>query len=136
MTAISPVVASILTEAVEAELGSGIASDYAPAITKIGEALTERAYLATDHLISLATNELGLGEDEAREYIERTGLPVRPKPEPVVEEVPEAPAVDVEDLSDADRIRLLEEGQRKQGESLGKLLELADKIGTHLGLND
>lgn len=131
----STVISGIIESVVASELGSDTVENYAPAIAKVSEALTEKAYDATDELISIAVNQLGVSEDDARHYITQSGLPVRPLPEPeavVVEE----PAVEVEELSDTDRIRLLEEGQRKQGESLGKLLELADKIGTHLGLND
>ena len=133
----STVISGIIESVVASELGSDTVENYAPAIAKVSEALTEKAYDATDELISIAVNQLGVSEDDARHYITQSGLPVRPLPEPepvVEEEIPAA--VEVEELSDTDRIRLLEEGQRKQGESLGKLLELADKIGTHLGLND
>jgi hypothetical protein len=131
----STIISDTITAVVEQEIGYSEAEQYSHVIAKVSEGLTKKAYEATDVLIHTAVHELGVSEDVARQYIEQSGLPVRPLPEPEPVVV-EAPAVEAEQLSDTDRIRLLEEGQRKQGESLGKLLELADKIGTHLGLND
>lgn len=143
-TMTSTVITDTITSVVVAELGADVASQYAPAIEKISEALTEQAYQASDRLIETAAEELDYSEDTARDFIERViGLPVRPKPEPVVEEPTDEdfPSVDmsgqsVESLSDTDRIRLLEEGQATLNRGMTALLDLANKVKSHLGIDD
>jgi hypothetical protein len=131
----STVISDTITSVVVEELGESVASQYAPAIEKISAALTEQAYTSTDRLIEFAVQETGYDEDTLRGFIENSGLPVRPKPEPVVEDEPiEYPVVDP--ASDSGRIHLLEEGQAKINEALGSLIGLAQKVSKHLGLDD
>jgi len=122
------VISNIVTSVVAEELGTDTVEQYAAAIEKVSASLTQAAYDATDHLISIAVNDLGISEDEARHHIESTGLPVRPAPEPEVED--EEAAVDVEDLDLDDRVRKLESGQALILEGLNRLTALAEK---HLG---
>lgn len=124
-----------ITAVVTEELGEST-SYYAEAIEKVTAALTEREHTIVEEIVEKADEFYGSGYGEkAEELLSEAGLAVRPAPEPEPVVV-EASAADTSDLSDTDRIALLEEGQRKQSESIGKLLELADKIGTHLGLNN
>lgn len=103
-----------------------IESNYAEHITTAETALLEREWSVTDQLSAIALRETEFNEEQLNELFEQVGLSVRPKPEPVVEELP-AP---VEGLSDSERIGNLEANMEKIIKSLGVLTMLA---GKHLG---
>lgn len=129
---------STVTVVVSAELGMSAASSYAPAITKVSEALEAREYDIVDAIAEVANERYGVSKREVATILHEVGLAERPAPVVVPEPVAEADedeAVTADDvakgkLSKSERIAKLEEGQASILSAIGKLTELAQR---HLG---
>jgi len=129
---------STVSVVVASELGMDAQSSYAPAISKVSEALEAREYDIVDAIAEVANERYGVSKREVATILHEAGLAERPAPvvvpEPVFESEEEdtVTAGDVASgkLSKGERIAKLEEGQAAILSAIGKLTELANR---HLG---
>lgn len=130
-------ISTTISSVVEAELGGTSASYYAPAVTKVTEALAEREYDIVEAVVEAAADKYGVSASEVTAILTEAGLTVRPAPVFEAPELKDEEAVTADDvakgkLSKGERIAKLEEGQAAILEAIKGLTTLANR---HLGAN-
>lgn len=132
---------STVSVVVSSELGIDTASQYAPAIAKVSEALEAREYDIVDAIAERANSRYGVSKHEVATILHEAGLAERPAPVAVpapVEQDDEDEAVTADGKkSKGQRIADLEKGQANIASLLtelsGSVRSLSELAQKHLG---